>query len=264
MEYKQLRTIFFSPNGTTERAVQGVAEGMGLPAVSHDLTPFAARWEKIKLQEDEIAVIALPVYGGRLPGICREFFRGIHGGGAPAVILVTYGNNMYGDALSELKERAEKAGFRPVAAAAVPTEHCMNPKICPGRPDQEDMVALRGFGGRVKELLLGWEGTIPPLTVPGKPYPYEYRIFDKRVAPQSDESCTKCGTCARGCPVMAINPLRTEETDVTRCLLCMKCVYACPSGARKLTDEKMNEGLTLIEKMNREPKKQAYFYTGVE
>lgn len=264
MQYKQLRIIFFSPNGTTEQAARGVAEGIGVPAVSHDLTSFGARWGKVEFQKEEMAVIALPVYGGRLPGICREFFRGVHGNGAPAVILVTYGNNMYGDALSELKERAEKAGFRPAAAAAVPTEHCMNRKIGSGRPNQADMTALRDFGGHVKTLLLGWEEAIPSLEVPGKSYPYEYRVFDKRIAPQPDGSCTKCGTCAKVCPVLAINPLRAEETDLTRCLLCMKCVYSCPSKARKLTDEKMNENLTLIEKMNREPKEQTYFYAGVE
>lgn len=264
MQYQQLRCIFFSPNGTTERAARGAAEGIGIPAEPCDLTSFESRWEKILFQPGEAAVIALPVYGGRLPGICREFFREIRGNGAPAVLLVTYGNNMYGDALYELKERAEKAGFRPVAAAAVPAEHCMDRAIGAGRPNEADLAKLRAFGGQVRRLLERPAEEIPPLAVPGSPYPYAYKIFDKRVVPQTGEGCTKCGACAAGCPVKAINPLRLEETDVTRCLLCMKCVWNCPAGARKLEDQKTRETMALIRKMNRAPKEQTYFIGGTE
>lgn len=258
MRCEKLNVLFFSPNGTTKKSACGVANGMGLPSVEFDLTPFEARWNYMTLPETEAAIIAMPVYGGRLPGICREFFRGVKAQGSPAVVLVTYGNNTYGEALAELKNRAVEAGFRVIAAAAVPAEHCMNQVMAKGRPDQEDMEHLAAFGSRVRQLLDG-HADIPEISLNGE-YPYNYKIYDSRVVPVTGTGCIKCGKCAENCPVCAINPHKLEETDVIRCLLCMRCVNQCPTKARTLRDEKTLAHLELLQRMNSTKKEQSFFF----
>lgn len=258
MRCEKLNVLYFSPNGTTKKSARGVAAGVGLPTAEYDLTPFEARWNYMTLPETEAAIIAMPVYGGRLPGICREFFRGVKAKGSPAVVVVTYGNNTYGEALAELKNRAAEAGFRVIAAAAVPAEHCMNPAMAQGRPNQEDTEGLTAFGSRVRQLLDG-QAEIPEVSLQGA-YPYHYKIHDSRVVPVTGEDCIKCGKCAENCPVSAINPRNLAETDAVRCLLCMRCVNQCPTKARALRDEKTLAHLAFLYRMNPAKKEQSFFF----
>ena len=45
------------------------------------------------------------------------------------------------------------------------------------------------------------------------------------------EACTKCGLCARLCPVANIRQEDGPPTFGSRCVLCMRCAAYCPAGA---------------------------------
>lgn len=254
---EKISAFYFSPNGTTRCAAQAVASGIGAPVKDYDLTRFENRWKRVELTENEVVILALPTYGGRLPGICREFFRVIRAKGNYAVVMTTYGNHDYGEALAELKNRAAEIGLTVIAGAAVPAQHCVKAEIAEGRPDKQDLQALCSFGDRIRRLLEHEEQ--PKEIMLQGAYPYRYKLHDIRVAPVTGENCVRCGKCAENCPVKAINPLNLLETDVIRCLLCMRCVHQCPMGARALLDETVLEKMRLRNRMCSAPRQQEYF-----
>jgi ferredoxin/flavodoxin len=244
LKIKRIVSLYFSPTGTTEKATLALAKGTGLPVEKIDLTELRARQAfKRTFDEDELVVVGLPVYGGRLPKNLDDFFSGLNGQSTPAVALVMYGNREYDDALIELKVKLEERGFRVKAGAAFIGEHTFSQKIATGRPNENDLVVAASFGRRILESIsaetegvLSLKGNYPsPLkgydpTSPG-PNPTYPGIV-------TAESCIQCGVCAALCPWGAINKDDFTVIDSARCLRCFRCIKSCPVNAKQVKDEK--------------------------
>ena len=56
------------------------------------------------------------------------------------------------------------------------------------------------------------------------------RIFG--ITLHADKTCTKCGLCAKKCPVSNIK-MNDHPSFGSNCLMCMRCVYNCPVNAVK-------------------------------
>ncbi len=142
MTIDSIKLIYFSPTRTTRKVVEGIAKGVQInPAERIDLTPPTARRQKIVQIHDGFVIIGSPVYGGRLPTDAVSRLLRLRGNGAPAAIVVVYGNRAYEDALLELRDIALDVGFKPIAAAAFIGEHSYSTDAAPvaaGRPDTED------------------------------------------------------------------------------------------------------------------------------
>jgi len=251
---KKAYAIYFSPTGTTEKAVIAAVGGMGLPIEKIDLTLLNTREKYSRsFQDDELAVVGLPVYGGRLPRNLNTFFSGLKGNGTPAVALVMYGNREYDDALIELKIRLEERGFGVKAGAAFIGEHTFSKNIATGRPDGNDLNTAAGFGKRIIESIYG--GAANTLIVKGH-YPSPLKGYDPAtpgtnpIYPQimTTDSCIKCGLCAENCPWGAINPQDVTRVDSALCLRCFRCLKVCPVQAKQVTDEKFMAFIPLFEK----------------
>ena len=104
-----------------------------------DLTRTAQE-DEIVLPADLLAVIAVPVYGGKVAPTAFVRLQRIRAQGTPAVLVVVYGNRDYEGALQELDGLARLLGFVPVAA---------------GRPDSHDLEQATQFGQAVREKLAG-------------------------------------------------------------------------------------------------------------
>ena len=79
MKIKKVYSIFFSPTGTTRKATEAFARGTGIPCESIDLTlPESRRTFLRSFDNDDLAIIGLPVYGGRLPKDLEDFFAGMN------------------------------------------------------------------------------------------------------------------------------------------------------------------------------------------
>lgn len=255
MVIKKVFSIYFSPTGTTERAVTAFAEGTGLPQEKSDLTtPGARRVFKHLFNKNELVVAGLPVYSGRLPMNIETFFTGLKGEGAPAAALVMYGNRAYEDALLELKMRLEEHGFRVIAGAAFIGEHTFSKNIATGRPNAQDLDIAREYGR--KTLAAAGKAGPGTLNLKGN-YPFTAKGFN----PAQDsgplttygkiitaEDCTHCGLCAENCPWGAIRFDDAVTTDYARCMRCFRCIKICPAGARKIMEEKFFEILPGFEK----------------
>jgi len=253
MEIREVVAIYFSPTGTTQRAVTAFAAGMGLPFEAIDLTvPKVRKAFNRSFVKDELVVAGLPVYGGKLPMYLDDFFSGLKGDGTPAVATVTYGNREYDDALVELKMRLEERGFIVKAAAAFIGEHTFSQNIATGRPSADDLAVIAGFGKQTATSItanatgkLNFKGTYPFAVAgydPAKP-----GLSPTRPPIVTDETCNLCGICADTCPWGAIDKTDCKTINNAICSRCFRCIKICPSGAKKVTDEKFLTFLPIFE-----------------
>ncbi|WP_455138527.1 4Fe-4S binding protein [Thermophilibacter sp.] len=237
--------VVFSPTGGTQRVADAVAERLaerlGEPAPSSvDLADPAAEKAPAEgslatLDASDLAVIAVPSYGGRVPKTASERLARVAGNGARAVLVCVYGNRAYEDTLVELEDVAKAAGFSPVAAVAAVAEHSIVREIAAGRPDDADLQELQGFADKIAERV----SQLAPGEVPSAPSLPGNRPYKKAggagMVPKATRSCVNCGTCARLCPVQAIDPSDCRKVDAKRCISCMRCVSVCPHGARSVS-----------------------------
>ncbi len=240
MRFDKSALVYFSPTHTGRRVAEGVAKGSGGETETLDLTLPGACSEGAEIGAGTLAVIGAPVYRGRAaPDAVRRLGR-VRGNGAPAVVIATYGNRDYEDALLELADLAEDQGFVVVAAGAFIGEHSYSTPdrpLSPGRPDAEDMAGAQAFGAAVREKLAGLENLedAKKPEVPGN-RPYKDAPAGPGAAPETDEAlCDLCGACAEVCPVGAIQVGETVVTDADACVRCCACVRDCPCGARAMT-----------------------------
>ena len=248
---KQVHAVFFSPTGTTRRVIslsaQAAADTLALPLTQTDFTLPSHRNEARSFSSDELVVIGLPVYAGRLPNVLLPFLKTIHGDGTPAVFMVVYGNRAYDEALAELGLILQENGFKLIAGAAFIGEHAFSQELAKGRPDRRDRRKLERFGKEAAEQFLKepegkdlWQllreapRAIRPYYTPRDREGNPINILKVRSL-VDPEKCIGCGRCASLCPMGSIDP-----ADVSRytgiCIKCGACIKGCPEGARYYTD----------------------------
>lgn len=195
----------------------------------HDVTDFGAPENELQFAGEDIAILAAPVYAGRIPAQFAKKISAMQGNGASAIALVSYGNRAYDDALAELVNLAETSGFKPIAACACIARHTIAKECAQGRPDAKDLGEIRDFGRKIAEFLKRNEAG-RELAVPGKVPDQPGPRFS---LPQTvDENCVQCGICQAKCPAHAISFENSGVVDLEKCFCCMRCVALCPENAR--------------------------------
>lgn len=222
--------IVFSPTGGTKKVADFLAMKSGQEITGIDLTDSRKDFHKISLTDEDIAIIAIPSYSGRVPATAAERISMIHGNGAKAILVCVYGNRAYEDTLAELQDLSQNAGFSVVAAVAAIAEHSIAHKYAKGRPDEDDCRLLEEFAGKIAEKLKKNDFSTP--TIPGN-RPYR-KASGTGIVPKVTKACTRCGLCSSRCPVNAIDKSNPAEVDKNKCISCMRCVSVCPHNARKV------------------------------
>ena len=115
MKIEKLKLILFSPTGTTQRILDGIARGTQIENVETiNLTqPYAARSDFNDI-ENELVIIGSPVYAGRIPPNALERLKRFKAQQTPVAVVVVYGNRAFDDALLELKNLAVEIGAVPI------------------------------------------------------------------------------------------------------------------------------------------------------
>ncbi|MFC1977219.1 EFR1 family ferrodoxin [Chloroflexota bacterium] len=241
MVITKVSAVYFSPTGTTEKAVTAFVTGMGIPFEKFNLTtPKVRQAFKHSFSKDELVVAGLPVYAGRLPWYLDDFFSGLEGDRTPAVASVMYGNREYGDALIELGLRLEERGFIVKAGAAFIGEHTFSNKIATGRPNANDLAVIANLG---KKTLVSIANNISAKPLFRGNYPFVAKGYDPsatsptRTRIATIETCTLCHLCAEECPWGVINTDDCKTIDYAKCSRCFRCIKICPVGAKQVTDE---------------------------
>lgn len=226
--------FLFSPTGGTKR-VSGVFAGVFQEDVETlDLTDSREDFSRIELCQEDVCVVSVPSYGGRVPAPAVQRLSMVQGNGARAVLVAVYGNRHYDDTLLELGDVLKEAGFRPVAAVAALAEHSVMHSFATGRPDREDLAELTAYAEKIAEKIrCGADGE--PALPGNRPYK-EYNGLPLRAA--ADEGkCGKCGLCVAQCPVGAIPAEDPSATNPELCITCMRCVQICPNDARSVNSQ---------------------------
>ncbi|MCI9348191.1 MAG: 4Fe-4S binding protein [Oscillibacter sp.] len=261
-----LHSLCYSGSGVTEKTVRTLMEALekesGLAqGVFHSFRKPDERQADYSFGPDDLVIIGSPTYAGKLPNkILPDFQSRLHGNGAAAIALVTFGNRAYDNSLAELCAVLSADGFQVIAAGAFVGRHAFTDTLGEGRPDWDDLRELRAFGKAAAEKLGRKDFSKP--AVPGDPdAPYYVpKGLDGQPAkflkakPQTDLSkCCNCGVCARRCPMGAIDP-----ADVSRvpglCIKCQACVRYCTHRAKYFDDPAFLSHLAMLEQNFQEPK----------
>ena len=225
----KIHQILFSPTGGTRRVSEILCQGMGKESVVTDLCVKTADIQLPNINKDDLAVISMPVFAGRVPALAVERLRMVKPNGAKCVVVAVFGNRAYDDALLEIQDVTSEMGFRVIAAVGAVAEHSIIRRYGNGRPDAVDEQTLRRFGA---DILGKAEGSV--CTLPAIPGNRPYKKGGKVPHPKGRRGCNRCGVCARQCPTDAMPFSDPKKGDASKFISCMRCVAACPPGARRI------------------------------
>jgi len=218
--------IYFSPTGGTKKVSDILSCTISENAQEIDLLEkgeFGQYFNK-----DDICVISVPAFGGRVPGSAAKKIKTFKANGAKVVLVAVFGNRAIDDTLIELCDLATSAGFQVIAGIEAVAEHSLGRMYASGRPNAADKSELESFAKKICEKLQNEDLTAPEL--PGnRPYK-EFKATAMK--PVVDDTCIDCKKCARECPVDAIHMDDVKAVDAGKCFSCMHCVVGCPKNAR--------------------------------
>ena len=231
--------ISFSPTGGTQKVADILVNGFRKETACLvdveivDLMKADADFSSINITKDDLCVIAVPAYGGRIPAPTVPRISAIKGNGAKAVLVAVFGNRVIDETLLELQDVTAAAGFKPIAGIEAVAEHSLARMYGAGRPDVDDTKELESFARQISKNINILDAT--DLTLPGT---RPFKEFKGSAAkPSVHKICTSCGLCASQCPVKAIPKDAPDTTDKSICLACMRCVTICPNQARYVPTE---------------------------
>lgn len=251
MNITTVTTVLFSPTGTSRKVAMAVADSLSLENRVVDATYSTPSGMCYK--SDELLVVAVPVYGGKVAPLALQRLDAMRGSNTPIVLIVVYGNRAYEEALTQLNEFVHQRGFTPIAAGAFVGEHSYSTArypIATGRPDVDDLADARAWGkniaAKVAQSASAEAIDVASLKAPRNSFFSMLRFVHfikkqrrlKSVAkPQvvvDADKCKLCGKCVKLCPTGAIATGDYLHTDTSRCIKCCACVKGCPAKARTL------------------------------
>lgn len=253
MNIDRVQLITFSPTCTSKQVGEAIVQGTGIPSVpTVDITLKPTDgWE---VPRRTLAVVTVPVYGGRVAPLALERMKEMRSDGAPAVVVVVYGNRAYEKALVELDAFVTGRGFKVIAGGTFVGEHSYSHERYPvaaGRPDADDLEYARLFGEKIRAKITAAEDMdglygvdVTRIRRPRQPFfpllRFLHRVIKLRKGgvplprtPEVDaERCTHCGYCVKHCPAGAIVKGDECHTVAEKCIKCCACVKGCPQKAR--------------------------------
>jgi len=240
--------IYFSPTNNSKKYVEAMAKSLNQQTTFIDLTIKSIKEQQFS--KDDFLIIGAPVYGGRIPGISKQRFKSLKGNQTPCVLVATYGNRHYDDALVEMSDLFEKNGFIVYGACALIGRHTYG-EIQVDRPNNEDLKQARDFIKTVYERKLKIQTTLN-----GNHHDDE-KMNKGSFHPLTNNQCVHCKICVNNCPVGAI--LEDCQTINDQCISCFRCIRNCPMEAKNMNEENYINFATKFTEKLKERKENEFF-----
>ena len=270
---KKVTAVYFSPTGNTKTVVMGLAAriatliGTKGGCFEINFTPPAIRQKPLVFSAEDIVVVGVPVYAGRVPNVLLKYLASVQGDGAMAVAVVAYGHRAYDDALIELADILTERGFQVIGGGAFLAEHSLSRVLAPNRPDAKDMAVIYEFANRLADRLVG-KPAIGAVTIKGnRPYRPYYAPVNKdgspvrikAFKPVTNSNCIDCKLCAQICPMGAIDYEEVASIPGI-CIKCGACIKKCPTGAKYFDNAVFMAHIREIEEANISPRKEPEYF----
>jgi len=260
-----VKQVYFSPTGTTKTVLSAIVRGLNPERTETiDITNPKGREQPLETSSDDLLIIGVPVYMGRVPDLIINWLNTIRAHQTPMVCVVVYGNRVYEDALLELKNIGAKCGAIPIAGGAYIGEHSFSDDETPtaaGRPNPDDLHHAEEFGRKIREKLqsVSAGSGISEVQVPGEfPYRSDSKLWVVDFISVSDD-CSDCDLCAEQCPAGAIDSKNTSKINPEKCITCCACIKGCPMHARSMKPGLVQEAAVRLHTLYSEPKNPEYY-----
>lgn len=248
MQVNKATAVYFSPTGNSKKIAITMAETIGRETEEIDVTVMLSDAEFTK---EDFVIFSAPVYAGRIPRVARERLERFKGNNTPCILIVTYGNRDFDDALLEMADIFSAQGFVIKGAAGVIGRHTYG-EIQVDRPDAGDLDQCREFAICAASSEKSW----PEFEISGN-RPYRDGMTKGSHHPTCNDKCIKCGLCVRKCPVQAIE--KDCETVSDDCISCFRCIRNCPvNGKEVITEAYIKFAADFTEKL-KERKENRFF-----
>lgn len=248
----KVTAIYFSATETTKKNVLSIAGALGDAVNEIDVT--LPKQYGGQFGPDDLVVFGAPVYGGTLPELAYDRFDAFKGDNTPCILVSTYGNRHYDNALFNMSALVKENGFIPFAGAAVIGQHTFG-KIAVGRPNGDDLALNAQFAAKATEKLSA--GNLSPISFPGEAVE-KSKGRGGRFRPQTTDACVDCGICTAQCPAGAIAS-DNRTIDDNKCISCFRCIRVCPVGAKVMDTPEYNEFAVGFSQKLAEPRQNEYF-----
>ena len=239
MKLNKIYSAYFSPGNTTKKVISQISASFeDYPVETINLTDFEVRQGTFNMKENDLLIIGVPAYGGRIHTPVSECLERFHGINTPVVLVGTYGNRALDDTLMEMKMILCEKGFIPVAAGSFVCQHTFLSDCALGRPDEADLAIAKEFGDKIRERLrLAVIYDMKELDIPGS-YPYTKQPMTSfPFSVETNEYCIYCMLCAAACPMEAISFSNPRDINHDACIRCGSCIRVCPTQAKSFTKE---------------------------
>lgn len=245
--------IYFSPSETTKKVAEQIAGNFSKDCETYDLLNFDDNKE---FSSDDIAIVAMPIFAGRLPKSGRERLSKLKGNNTKAIAVTNYGNAHVSDALLELVDLLKENSFDVIAAATTVSHHSIFDGVAVGRPDASDIEKINEFSKRCMEKIESGESL--QSEIPGnRPYcDYKQLPF---IITCDEAKCSFCYDCVLICPEKAIPDDDHINTDLELCSRCTACINICPEDARMFSGEAFEAKKPLFEEANSKRKEPEFY-----
>jgi ferredoxin len=206
--------------------------------------PKAVKETCFHFKDDKIGIV-FPVYGWAVPGYIREFLKKVKLESDYIFSVMSYGMSA-GAASDHLLTITAENGihFSYINTIKMIDNYVPVFKV----EDQKESESKKQIEANLKEIVdhvHGGRQWIPKNSFISKLMSRVLLRVDrfKKGAGVTDQfhiedTCTKCGTCAKVCPTDNITADSAPPVFAHNCISCLSCTHNCPQNAIRLSSEK--------------------------